>query len=90
MSEESNKDVSLQSVLAEGGVETTPGHEEEKKGTNYDQRDMVRMGKMQQTRRNFRFLSIFGFTMVLMATWEAQFSASFFVLFNGGTGGAVW
>ena len=28
--------------------------------------------------------------MVLMATWEAQFSASFFVLLNGGTGGAVW
>lgn len=28
--------------------------------------------------------------MVLMATWEAQFSAGYFVLFNGGTGGAVW
>jgi amino acid transporter len=28
--------------------------------------------------------------MVLMATWEAQFSASFFALLNGGTGGAVW
>ena len=41
-------------------------------------------------RRNFRFLSIFGFTMVLMATWEAQFSASTFVLINGGTGGAIW
>ena len=25
-----------------------------------------------------------------MATWEAQFSASFFILLNGGTGGAVW
>ena len=105
MGEENNKDVS---VPAEVGVETTPGHEEEKKGTNHDQRDMVRMGKMQETRvrkepfegyrslylhmqqRNFRFLSIFGFTMVLMATWEAQFSASFFVLLNGGTGGAVW
>lgn len=28
--------------------------------------------------------------MVLMATWEAQFSASTFVLINGGTGGAIW
>lgn len=28
--------------------------------------------------------------MVLMATWEAQFSVSIFVLINGGTGGAVW
>lgn len=44
----------------------------EKKGTEADQRDMTRMGKMQELRRNFRFVTIFGFTMVLMATWEAQ------------------
>jgi hypothetical protein len=44
----------------------------EKKGTEADQRDMHRMGKMQELRRNFRFVTIFGFTMVLMATWEAQ------------------
>ena len=42
---EDNKDVSVESVLAEGSVETTPGHEELKKGTQRDQRDMVRMGK---------------------------------------------
>lgn len=45
---------------------------QEKKGTQFDQRDMYRMGKTQELRRNFRFVSIFGFTMVLMATWEAQ------------------
>lgn len=28
--------------------------------------------------------------MVLMATWEAQFTVSFFALINGGTAGAVW
>lgn len=44
----------------------------EKKGTGNDQHDMYRMGKKQEMRRNFKFLSIFGFTMVLMATWEAQ------------------
>ena len=44
----------------------------EKKGTVRDQRDMQRMGKIQELRRNFRFVTIFGFTMVLMATWEAQ------------------
>jgi hypothetical protein len=42
----------------------------EKKGTNGDQRDMYRMGKQQELRRNFRFASIFGYSMVLMATWE--------------------
>lgn len=28
--------------------------------------------------------------MVLMATWEAQFSASEFVIKNGGRAGAIW
>ncbi|KAK3699758.1 hypothetical protein LTR37_016267 [Vermiconidia calcicola] len=78
------------SGMQEPEVEVTPGHEEEKKGTEFDQLDMNRMGKRQETRRNFRFLSIFGFTMVLMATWEAQFSVSFFIILNGGTAGAVW
>ena len=42
----------------------------EKKGTPEDQQDMHRMGKMQEMRRNFRFVSIFGYSMILMATWE--------------------
>ncbi|EAT79353.2 hypothetical protein SNOG_13469 [Parastagonospora nodorum SN15] len=41
-----------------------------KKGTPNDQRDMHRMGKTQELRRNFRFVSIFGYSMILMATWE--------------------
>ena len=47
MTLEDNKDVVLREVLAEGGVEVTPGHEAQKKGTHDDQRDMIRMGKMQ-------------------------------------------
>lgn len=42
----------------------------EKKGTADDQKDMHRMGKIQELRRNFRFVSIFGYSMILMATWE--------------------
>jgi choline transport protein len=42
----------------------------EKKGTPDDQRDMHRMGKTQELRRNFGFVSIFGYSMILMATWE--------------------
>jgi choline transport protein len=42
----------------------------EKKGTENDQRDMNRMGKKQEFRRNFGFVSIFGYSMTLMATWE--------------------
>ncbi|KAF1844879.1 amino acid transporter [Cucurbitaria berberidis CBS 394.84] len=62
----------------------------EKNGTIGDQRDMLRMGKTQELRRNFRFVTIFGFTMVLMATWEAQLSANGFGLVNGGTAGLIW
>lgn len=43
---------------------------QQKLGTANDQKDMYRMGKQQELRRNFRFVSIFGYSMVLMATWE--------------------
>ena len=42
----------------------------EKEVTAGDQKNMYRMGKQQELRRNFRFVSIFGYSMVLMATWE--------------------
>ena len=42
----------------------------EMKGTTNDQRDMCRMGKQQELRRNFGMLSMFGYSMILMATWE--------------------
>ncbi|KAH7359497.1 amino acid/polyamine transporter I [Pyrenochaeta sp. MPI-SDFR-AT-0127] len=73
--------------------EESPGEDAkliEKYGTYRDQRDMLRMGKLQELRRNFRFVTIFGFTMVLMATWEAQLSANIFGLINGGTAGLIW
>ncbi|KAK3389586.1 putative GABA permease [Podospora didyma] len=55
-----------------------------------DKKDMFRMGKKQQLRRNFHFFSIFGFIMVLMQTWEAQVNVIIFGLVNGGTGGLIW
>lgn len=47
-----------------------PSGVSEKKGTSEDQKDMQRMGKTQELRRNFKFVSIFGYSMILMATWE--------------------
>ncbi|KAE8418078.1 amino acid transporter [Aspergillus pseudocaelatus] len=35
-----------------------------------DQRDMHRMGKRQEMRRNFRLISTIGFTTCIMGTWE--------------------
>jgi choline transport protein len=44
----------------------------EKRGTRADILSMWRLGKKQELLRNFRFTSIFGFSMILMATWEIQ------------------
>ncbi|KAH7072392.1 amino acid/polyamine transporter I [Paraphoma chrysanthemicola] len=62
----------------------------EKGGTSEDSRDMLRMGKTQETRRNFRSITILGFCMVILSTWEAVLSTSVFALSNGGTAGLIW
>ncbi|KAK8029278.1 hypothetical protein PG991_006334 [Apiospora marii] len=59
-------------------------------GNAQDRRDMTRMGKTQELKRNFRFISIFGFTMILMQSWEAIFSLGAIGLTNGGTAGYIW
>ena len=61
-----------------------------KAGTEADRRDMARMGKMQELRRNFSFFPIFGFAAVLMITWEAIMSSASYILPNGGPAGLIW
>ncbi|KAI4270732.1 MAG: hypothetical protein LQ337_006496 [Flavoplaca oasis] len=61
-----------------------------KHGTESDARDMRRMGKPQSLQRNFAFYSTFGFSMVLMSSWEVQLAAATFGLTNGGTAGAIY
>ncbi|KAF2473755.1 amino acid transporter [Lindgomyces ingoldianus] len=80
-------------------VDTAPYHLEgseenvfisEKEGTTADKRDMARMGKRQETRRNFRHPTVIAFTMVILATWEAELATSVYSLGNGGTAGLIW
>jgi choline transport protein len=40
--------------------------------------------------RNFRFVSIFGFTMLVMCSWETMLGTSIIGLLNGGTAGMIW
>lgn len=61
-----------------------------KKGTAADVADMSRMGKVQELRRNFRFLSMFGFSMILMASWETVLGTTGIGLIDGGTAGLIW
>ena len=64
--------------------------QEQKGGTRHDVHDMSRMGKRQELRRNFRFISIVGFIMVLQSTWESVLLAAQYGLINGGTAGLIW
>jgi len=66
------------------------GKTQETKVSSLSANDVDDGSILTQVQRNFRFLTIWGFTMVLMATWEAQFTASSFALLNGGTAGAIY
>ncbi|KAK8092543.1 hypothetical protein PG999_014742 [Apiospora kogelbergensis] len=59
-------------------------------GNAQDRRDMTRMGKAQELKRNFKFLSIFGFSMILMQAWESVLAIGSIGLTNGGTAGYIW
>ena len=43
-----------------------------KGSTAADKRDMLRLGKIQELRRNFSFVPIFGYAMILMSSWECM------------------
>ncbi|KAJ4982842.1 amino acid permease [Stagonosporopsis vannaccii] len=62
----------------------------EKEGTTADKHDMIRMGKLQETERNFRHITILGFCTVILSIWENILSTAVFALANGGTAGLIW
>ncbi|GAB7356488.1 hypothetical protein MBLNU459_g7247t2 [Dothideomycetes sp. NU459] len=58
--------------------------------TAEDKMDMHRMGKLQELRRNFRFVSIFGYSLILGNAWVVALVTGILSLINGGTAGAIW
>lgn len=58
--------------------------------TVHDQQDMDRMGKKQQFRRNFRFVTTVGFTCCVMGTWEILMTSNTQALLAGGSGALFW
>ena len=58
--------------------------------TYQDRRDMKRMGKKQELRRNFRTLSSIAFTTCVMGTWEILLTANTQGLIAGGSAGLFW
>jgi choline transport protein len=55
-----------------------------------DARDMQRMGKSQELRRNFKYISTLFFVTVLTATWEFLLIANTTALVDGGRPGLFW
>ncbi|KAF2464360.1 amino acid transporter [Lindgomyces ingoldianus] len=51
---------------------------------------MRRLGKQQLFKRNFGFVSIFGFSLILMGTWETLLGTVAFGLGNGGPSGLIY
>ena len=76
--------------LDERQLEVTEGAIDEKLGNEHDQRNMIRMGKRQELRRDFQFFSIWGFAVMLGCSWEYVFINGVLSLPNGGTAGSVW
>ena len=54
-------------------LDVSEGATDEKLGNEHDQRNMVRMGKKQELRRDFQFFSIWGFAVMLGCSWEYVF-----------------
>lgn len=52
--------------------------------------DMARMGKPQEMKRNFKSVTMFGFSVILMASWEGILSTAALGLGNGGSAGLLY
>lgn len=59
-------------------------------GNDADARDMLRLGRDQELRRNFKSFSVLGLAMTTMSTWVAMLMTSLFSLINGGRAGTIW
>jgi hypothetical protein len=59
-------------------------------GTEGDKAQMRMLGRTQETRRVFTFITILGFGSTLIVTWEVLLTNIGLILVNGGTAGMFW
>lgn len=59
-------------------------------GTEGDKVQMKMLGRTQETRRVFTFVTILGFGSTLIVTWEVLLTNIGLILVNGGTAGMFW
>lgn len=63
---------------------------EKYRGTQMDKQDMLTLGRKQVLRRNFNFLTMFGFSSTVMTAWEILPIISVFPLEDGGLPTIFW
>ncbi|KAI6805556.1 amino acid transporter [Hortaea werneckii] len=59
-------------------------------GNLADQQGMQRMNKKQETRRDFKNVTMLAFSMILMCSWEGVLSTPAIAFGNGGRAGALY
>ncbi|KAK3117248.1 hypothetical protein LTR53_001583 [Teratosphaeriaceae sp. CCFEE 6253] len=81
-----NNDYGGDGQLAMQSSQVEPKYE----GTAADQRDMHELGRVQELRRNFKFMSVLGFGCTLIGTWNFFLGLIAFGLTDGGTAGLIY
>ncbi|KAI9756785.1 MAG: DNA replication protein psf2 [Chaenotheca gracillima] len=57
---------------------------------NRDEKEMAYLGKKQELKRRFGFMSMLGFTCTLLSTWEGIFVVFLYGYDNGGPAGLIY
>jgi hypothetical protein len=60
------------------------------RGSDQDKHDMIVHGNRQETRRNFKLLTMTGFASMVVCAWEGLLPLFNYVLIDGGTGLMFW
>ena len=60
------------------------------RGSDQDKHDMVVHGNRQETRRNFKLLTMTGFASMVVCAWEGLLPLFNYVLVDGGTALMFW
>ncbi|CZR59452.1 probable GABA permease [Phialocephala subalpina] len=82
---------SLDDVIDESGDDIYSQANPARPGfTKSDQKDMWRMGRVQEFKRNYRGLSALSFATVLTAVWEYLLMANTQGMIDGGLAGLFW
>lgn len=89
-----NMDTKGQAIVQEQGLDHQDGtksHVAAKYlGTEGDRAQMRMLGRTQETRRVFTFITMLGFGSTLIVTWEVLLTNIGLILVNGGTAGMFW